>query len=86
MAQRRVPDRYTLAWSIWRAGRREDAHVPYTGDSQMVNALLSGEIDIGYLTYAGGQAFVSSGKVRALAAGGPQRIKSMPQLERPSAR
>lgn len=56
-------------------------HVPYTGDSQMVNALLSGEIDIGYLTYAGGQAFVSSGKVRALAAGGPQRIKSMPQLE-----
>lgn len=56
-------------------------HVPYTGDSQMINALLSGEIDIAYVTYAGGQAFVSSGKVRALAAGGPKRIKSLPDVE-----
>lgn len=56
-------------------------HVPYNGDSQMVNALLSGEIDIGYLTYAGGQAFVSSGRVHAIAAGGPKRIKSLPNLE-----
>ncbi|MFG1265794.1 Bug family tripartite tricarboxylate transporter substrate binding protein [Xanthobacter aminoxidans] len=55
-------------------------HVPYAGDSQLITALLSGQIDIAFLTFAGGQGFVTSGKVHALAAGGPKRIATMPDL------
>lgn len=55
-------------------------HVPYAGDAQVVTALLSGQIDIAYLTLAGGLGFVTAGKVHALAAGGPKRSQSLPDL------
>ena len=55
-------------------------HVPYAGDAQLVTALLSGQIDIGYLTVAGGLSFITAGKVRALAAGGPKRSRSLPDV------
>lgn len=58
----------------------EMLHVPYAGDSQLVTALLSGQIDIAYVTVAGGQGIISNGKVRVLAAGGPKRITSLPDL------
>ena len=54
--------------------------VPYSGDAQVVTALLSGQIDIAYLTLAGGLGFVTAGKVHALAAGGPKRSQSLPDL------
>lgn len=55
-------------------------HVPYAGDAQVVTALLSGQVDIAYLTLAGGLGFLNAGKVRALAAGGPKRSQSLPDL------
>ena len=55
-------------------------HVPYSGDAQVITALLSGQVDIGYLTVAGGLAMVQSGKLKAIAAGGPKRIQSLPDL------
>ena len=55
-------------------------HVPYSGDAQVITALLSGQVDIAYLTVAGGLAMVQSGKLKAIAAGGPKRIQSLPDL------
>jgi tripartite-type tricarboxylate transporter receptor subunit TctC len=55
-------------------------HVPYAGDAQVVTALLSGQIDIAYLTLAGGLGFVTAGKLHSLAAGGPKRSQSLPNL------
>ncbi len=55
-------------------------HVPYAGDAQVATALLSKQVDIGYLTVAGGLAFVQASKLKALAAGGPKRIQSLPDL------
>jgi len=73
------PIHFGLEGLAQRAGVKM-LHVPYAGDSQLVTALLSGQIDIAYLTFAGGQGFVTSGKVRALAAGGPKRITALPDL------
>ena len=55
-------------------------HVPYSGDAQVITALLSGQVDIAYLTVAGGLAMIQSAKLKAIAAGGPKRIQSLPDL------
>lgn len=55
-------------------------HIPYPGDAQVAIGLLSSQIDIGYLTVAGSLNFVQSGQLKAIVAGGPKRIRSLPDL------
>ena len=55
-------------------------HVPFAGDAPALAAILAGDVDIGFVAVAAGTTFVSSGKMKALAAGGPGRLKSLPDL------
>lgn len=55
-------------------------HVPFAGDAPAIAAILAGDVDIGFVAVAAGTTFVSSGKLKALAAGGPGRLKSLPDL------
>jgi tripartite-type tricarboxylate transporter receptor subunit TctC len=48
-------------------------HVPYKGGAPMSTALASGEVQAAFVTGLDGAAMVSSGKVRYLAVGTPQR-------------
>jgi tripartite-type tricarboxylate transporter receptor subunit TctC len=55
-------------------------HVPFAGDAPAIAAILAGDVDIGFVAVAAATTFVSSGKMKALAAGGPGRLKSLPDL------
>ena len=54
------------------------AHVPYKGEAPMLQALLSGELDLGWATARPLQQHI--GKLRPLATIGPARIPSMPEV------
>ncbi|MDB5875159.1 MAG: hypothetical protein JWQ07_4601 [Ramlibacter sp.] len=55
-------------------------HIPYKGESQALNALVAGEVDL--MLYVTGPVvqFVETGRVRALAATSPQRWASLPAV------
>ena len=55
-------------------------HIPFAGDAPAITAILAGDVDIGFVAVAAATTFVSSGKLKALAAGGPGRLKSLPDL------
>ena len=55
-------------------------HVPFAGDAPAITAILAGDVDIGFVAVAAGTTFVQSGKLKALAAGGPGRLKTLPDL------
>ena len=48
-------------------------HVPYKGTAGYAQDLLAGELMVGFLPVHVAQGFVSSGKLTALAVGGPKR-------------
>jgi len=55
-------------------------HVPYKGASQVVTALLGGEVQF-YLAGAGvGAAHVKAGKLRALAVAAKARLEALPEV------
>ena len=55
-------------------------HVPYKGASQVVTALLAGEVQF-YLAGAGvGAAHVKAGKLRALAVASKARLEALPEV------
>ena len=55
-------------------------HVPYKGASQVVTALLGGEVQF-YLAGAGvGAAHVKAGKLRALAVAAKTRLEALPEV------
>lgn len=55
-------------------------HVPYKGSAPAVADVMGGHIDSVFLTVAAVSAQVSSGKLRALAVTGQQRISAMPEV------
>lgn len=57
------------------------AHVPYEGSSQIMTALVSGEIDLGLSPIQGAQPLVSAGQVRAIGVTGSTPVPSMPDAE-----
>lgn len=54
-------------------------HVPYKGSSDLVSALLAGQVD--FIIDAVGIPLAKAGKANALAVFAPQRIAAMPQLK-----
>ena len=55
-------------------------HVPYRGGAPMVTALMSGEVQFGFLTYTGIAGFIRSGHIRALGVTSTTRLASLPDV------
>lgn len=55
-------------------------HVPFQGDTPAITAVLSGDVAIGVVAAASATSFLTSGKLKGLAAGGPGRLKLLPDL------
>lgn len=55
-------------------------HAPYKGVAAIVNDMLSGVLKLGWADVASSTAFVTSGKLRALAVSGPVRMPQYPQV------
>ena len=55
-------------------------HVPYKGASQLMNALLSKQIQLGFATTITGVIHVRSGRLRALATTGSKRSSALPDV------
>lgn len=55
-------------------------HVPFAGDTPAITAVLSGDVDLGFVGIASSVNFVTSGKLKGLGVGGPTRAKALPDL------
>jgi len=55
-------------------------HVPFPGDSPAIASVLAGDVTIGAVSAAVALPFVMDGKLKPLAAGGPDRLRSHPDL------
>jgi tripartite-type tricarboxylate transporter receptor subunit TctC len=54
--------------------------VPYKGTAENVNALISGEVHAAFITLPAALPHVTSGRLRALAIGGPRSTPRLPDL------
>jgi tripartite-type tricarboxylate transporter receptor subunit TctC len=66
--------------SLKRAAQADWTYVPFPGDAPAVTALLGGHVTALVATYSGVMEQMSSGKFRALATTGRQRITAIPNL------
>jgi tripartite-type tricarboxylate transporter receptor subunit TctC len=55
-------------------------HVPYKGESEVLTALLGGQISMGYCTLMVCQAYIKNGKLRALAVTAARRLATLPEV------
>lgn len=55
-------------------------HVPYKGEGPVLTALLTGEIDMAFITYGGADPLVRAGKVRAIGVTSLKRGKQFPDV------
>ena len=55
-------------------------HVPYKGGGPAVQAVLSGEVDVFFSSYAAVQAHVAAKTIKVLGVTGTSRIKQLPQV------
>lgn len=55
-------------------------HVPFAGDVPAITAVLTGDVSIGLVAVASATPFLTGGKLKGLAAGGPKRLKLLPDL------
>ncbi len=55
-------------------------HVPYKGGAPAISDLLGGQIPMVFTAIAGAQAFVHSGKLKALGVSSAQRSAALPQV------
>lgn len=56
-------------------------HVPYRGTAPAINDLLAGQIDILADTMLAGMQHVQSGKLKLIAVGSPERLKTFPAIK-----
>ncbi|WP_137894473.1 tripartite tricarboxylate transporter substrate binding protein [Ramlibacter sp. 2FC] len=56
----------------------ELTHVPYKGATPMLQDLLSGQIDAGWVGVSGAVPYVREGKLKALVVGGTSRLSILP--------
>jgi tripartite-type tricarboxylate transporter receptor subunit TctC len=55
-------------------------HVPFAGDVPALTAVLSGDVSIALVAVASATPFLKDGKLKGLAAGGPKRLKLLPEI------
>ena len=53
-------------------------HVPYRGSVPMMQDLIAGQVDSGWVGISGAVPFVKEGKLKALVIGGNSRVKALP--------
>jgi len=53
-------------------------HVPYRGAAPLMQDLVSGQVDAGWVGVSGAVPFVREGKLKALVVGGSSRTKALP--------
>jgi tripartite-type tricarboxylate transporter receptor subunit TctC len=53
-------------------------HVPYRGAAPLMQDLVSGQVDAGWVGVSGAAPFVRDGKLKALVVGGSSRAKALP--------
>jgi tripartite-type tricarboxylate transporter receptor subunit TctC len=58
----------------------EIKHIPYKGTGPALTAVLSGEVDMGFLGISSARQYVESGALRAIALTGHERNPSMPDV------
>jgi tripartite-type tricarboxylate transporter receptor subunit TctC len=58
----------------------EMTHVPYRGGGPALQAVLAGDVDLGFATVASAAALAQQGSVRALAASSAARIPTLPDV------
>ena len=62
------------------AGKIRITHVPYKGSAPVIQAMISGEVDMGVLQVVEGLPHYRSGRLRALAVSGTQRSTALPEV------
>lgn len=55
-------------------------HIPYRGMGQLMNDLLSGQVQLGVVAVAPAQAHIKAGALRALGVTGSQRAAGLPEV------
>ena len=55
-------------------------HVPYGGDSPILNALMGEQIQLGILSAPAAAEFMRAGKIKILAIASPQRLSTLPDV------
>jgi tripartite-type tricarboxylate transporter receptor subunit TctC len=55
-------------------------HVPYVGSAKSLTDLAAGEVQVSFDAYAGAQAFLAGGKVRAIAVSSSERVSTLPAV------
>ena len=55
-------------------------HVPYKGGGPAITALVSGETNVMIATLASAITYIQSGRLRAIAVSGGERLKSVPEV------
>lgn len=61
-------------------GAKDIAHVPYRGESPMLNDMLGGQIDMGLIAIGQAQGMTKSGRMNVLAVVGTQRSEFLPDV------
>lgn len=56
------------------------SHIPYKGAAPAMNDLLGGMVDAAFVSVGGAIGHVRSGKLRALAVSGSQRLAALPEV------
>jgi len=55
-------------------------HIPYKATPPALTDIAAGRVDLIFTTYSSAKAFIESGKIRLLAAGGTARMQSAPEV------
>ena len=55
-------------------------HVPFPGDVPAITSVLTGDVAVGMVAAASATPFLADGRLKALAGGGPNRLKTHPNL------
>lgn len=55
-------------------------HVPYRGESLMINDLIAGNLQLSFVTGAQAPQFIADGRLKAIGVSGPVRIHALPNV------
>lgn len=70
-----------LLMEEFKSARGIDAvHVPYKGDSDVAQAVVSGQVDFAFAALSTSLPFIQSGRLKALAVTGPERDRQLPDV------
>ncbi|AMN39283.1 Bug family tripartite tricarboxylate transporter substrate binding protein [Rhodoplanes sp. Z2-YC6860] len=71
---------HILAETFKHAAGIEIAHIPYRGDAPMLSALISGDVQLGFMPLSTGVPQIKEKIIRGLAITGRKRLASLPEL------